>query len=173
MCLFIFGVGCSALNVQKPTAMITNMAVQNVDANSFTMNFSVDVTNPNKVELPLTTADYKIGLSGVKVADGTVKPGGSIAAGEKKSISLPVTLTYENLLSAEQAIVAGGGNVPYTLDGDLVFNSGLPLIGDVRVPVQSTGTLALKAIVSNPQAILQNAAAAKLAKELIGSFFGH
>ena len=169
--LCFFAVGCAGLNVQKPTAAVTGMVVKGVDAKGFTMNFNVDLKNPNAMALPLTAADYKLGLAGMNVLDGKAKPEGSIPAGGSKSIVLPVTMTYENLLAAEQGIVKSGGNVPYVLDGGLSLNTGTPMLGDIRVPLQYNGTLPLKEILNNPQAVMQNPAAQKLAKELLGSFF--
>jgi LEA14-like dessication related protein len=166
-----FGVGCSALNVQKPTAAVTGMAVQNVNASGFTMNFEVNVTNPNSMSLPLTAADYKLGLSGMNVLQGKAKPEGSIPAGGSKHLTLPVTLTYENLLAAEQAILKSGGSVPYELDAGLSFNSGTPLLGPLRVPLQYNGTLPLREVLNNPQAVMHNPAAQKLARQLIGGLF--
>ncbi len=167
----LFAVGCSALNVQRPTAAVTGMAVQDVTSTGFTMNFGVDVTNPNGFELPLTTADYKIGLGGANVAEGKATPTGSIPAGGTRSVTLPVTLTYQNLLAAEQAVVSSGGNVPYTLDGGLSFGTRSPF-GDVRVPIQNSGTLPMKQVLGNPQAVMESPAARKLAQDLVGSFFG-
>jgi len=165
------GVGCSALNVQKPTAAVTGMTVQDVNASGFTMNFGVELKNPNTMALPLTAAEYKLGLNGTNVLEGKAKPEGSVPAGGSKQVALPVTLTYENLLAAEQAIVKSGGNVPYALDGGLSLNSGMPMIGNLRVPLQYNGTLPLKEILNNPQAVMQNPAAQKLARELIGGLF--
>jgi hypothetical protein len=162
--LWMSCVGCSALNLQKPTATVTGMTVQNVTAAGFTMNFGVDLANPNSIELPLTTADYKIGKA---------KPAGSIPAKGTESVTLPVTLTYENLLTAEQAIAKTGGNVPYTLDGGLSFATKNPITGDLRVPVQYSGTLALKEILNNPQAVMQSPAAQKLVRDLATSFLNH
>lgn len=166
------GVGCSAMNVQTPTAAITGMSVQDVNASGFTMNFGVDLKNPNTMALPLTAADYKLGLSGVKVVEGKAKPEGSIPAGGSRHVTLPVTLTYENLLAAEKAIMKSGGNVPYSLDGGLSLNSGVPMLGNLRVPLEYQGTLPLGEILNNPRAIMQSPAAQKLAKQLIGGLFG-
>ena len=85
---------------------------------------------------------------------------------------MPISLTYENLISAEQAIVKNGGNVPYSLDSTLVFKTGVPLVGDVHVPLKYSGDLPLKSILSNPKAILQSPTAQKIARELIMHFFG-
>ncbi len=166
-------VGCSVLNVQKPTAAVTGMAVRDVNADGFTLNFGVDVKNPNAIELPLGDADYKVGLGGTNVVSGNPKFEGSLPANGSRGVTLPVSMTYENLLAAEQSIVKSGGNVPYSLDGGLSFNTGSPLLGTVRVPLQYSGTLPLKEILSNPQAIMHNPAAQKLARQLIGGFFTH
>lgn len=77
----MFGVGCSSLNVQKPTATVTGMAVQNVNAADFTMNFDVDVANPNSMALPLTAADYQLDLSGMKVVEGKTPKAPFLRAG--------------------------------------------------------------------------------------------
>lgn len=170
--LCFVGFGCSGMNLQKPTASVTGMSIKGVDANGFTLNFDVDIKNPNSVALPLTAADYKLGLGGVSVLEGKANPGGSIPAGGSTSVTLPVTLTYENLLAAEQAIVKSGGNVPYALDAGLSMSSGSSFMGSLRVPLQYSGTIPLKDMLNNPKIILQNPAALKLAKQLVGSLFG-
>ena len=163
--------GCSALNVQKPTVTVTQMAVSSVDVDGFTMNFDLRVDNPNSVALPIAGADYKLALAAVDVLSGQATPQGSIPAGGSLAVSLPVRLTYENLLAAEQEIVKSGGDVPYSLDGGLSFDSGVPVIGRLRAGLQNSGTLPLKEVLKNPQALLQNPAAQKLARALLGRLF--
>ncbi len=165
-------VGCSALNVQRPTAAVTGMTVQNVTAAGFTMNFGVNLTNPNAVALPLSGADYKLAVGGVGVADGRATPDEILPANGTAAVSVPVAVTFESLLAAERSIVGGGGNVPYALDGGLSFGTKNPLLGDVRVPIASTGTLPLRDVLNNPQAVAQSPAARQLAQALLGNLFG-
>jgi LEA14-like dessication related protein len=167
-----FATGCASLNVQKPTAAVTGMALQGVDANGFTLNFALDVHNPNSFTLPLGAADYQLGVGGVNVLDGKASPSGSVPAGASVAVSLPVTVAFENLLKAEQSIRDTGGNVPYDFAGGLSFNTGSPLLGTVRVPLRSSGTLPLKQILSDPEALLRNPAAKRLAASVLGHFFG-
>jgi LEA14-like dessication related protein len=167
--LVLVSLACSA--VKQPTATFKAMNVTDVTAQGFTMAFDLDVANPNAVALPIQAADYKIGLAGVNVLNGKANPSGTIPANGSIPVKLPVTLTYENLLAAEQAIIKGGGDVPYSLDGGLAVETGMPMLGKLRVPLQYSGTLKLKEILNNPQAIMQNPAAQKLAKQLIGGLF--
>src|SRR5687768_4651783 len=111
-----FAPGCSSLsNVQKPTASVTAMTLGEVDAQGFTMNFGVNVSNPNPVALPLAGTDYKLGIGGVGVLGGKTQSQGSIPAKGSRDVTVPVSVAFDNLLSAQQAIRDSGGDVPYDL----------------------------------------------------------
>src|SRR4051812_13636098 len=120
--LCLFAIGCASL--QRPSALVKGMNLGDVNAKGFTMNFDIDLKNPNSVAMPLTNADYKLGLGGINVLEGKAKPAGSIPAGGETSVTLPVMLTYENLFAAEEAIRKGGGDVPYNFDGGLQLSGG-------------------------------------------------
>ena len=165
--------GCSSLtSLQRPSASVAGMNLGNVDERGFTMNFDVNLSNPNSVALPLAAADYKLGLGGVQVLDGKAKPTGSVPANGTRVVTLPVSVTFDHLLSAEQAIRGSGGDVPYDLDAALSFDTGNPLFGSLRVPLRHSGTLPLKQVLSDPQALLRNPAARRLATEVLGGLFG-
>ena len=166
------GLGCSALNIQKPTAAVTGMAVQGVTAEGFTMNFDVSVNNPNSIALPLADADYKLGVSGTNLLGGKAKPEGSLPARGSLAIPLAVTVTFENLLLAENAIQKGAGTIPYDLAGGLTFDTGTPMLGRIRVPLSYSGTLQLKEILKDPKVLFGSPAAKKLASMVLGNFFG-
>ena len=146
------------------------MTVQGVDANGFTLNFAVDVTNPNGFALPVAAADYQLGVGGTGVLDGKAKPTGSIPANGTLGVTLPVTVGFDNLLKAEQAIRDSGGSVPYDLAGGLSFDTGSPLAPAVRVPLHYSGTLPLKRILSDPEGA-DKAPPPSLAAAVLGHFF--
>lgn len=172
--LVFVSLACSV--VKQPTASFKSMNVTDVTQQGFTMAFDLDVANPNPVALPISAADYKLGLGGVNVLDGKANPAGTIPANGSIPIKLPVTLTYENLLSAEKAIVSGGGKIPYAFNGSMKFDAGkdnplMAALGGVSVPLKYEGMLDVKSLVQNPQALMNNAAAKKLAQQLMTSFF--
>jgi len=165
--------GCTSLSgVQKPTASVTAMTLGEVDAHGFTMNFGVNVANPNATALPLAGTDYKLSIGGVGVLNGKTKGQGKIPAKGSRDVTVPVSVAFENLLSAEQAVRDSGGDVPYDLQGGLSFDTGNPLVGSLRVPLRYSGTLPLKRVLSDPEALLRSEAARKLAGEVLGRFFG-
>jgi LEA14-like dessication related protein len=155
------------MNMQKPIAAISGMSVGDVNASGFTLNFGVDVKNPNSKELPLKAANYQLSLAGTKILDGKAKPEGSIPANGSKQINVPVTMTYENLLTAKDAIIKRGGNLSYALEGGLSFDAG-GMFGSMNVPLKYSGDLPVKDLLKNPMALLRSPAALKLAKALMG-----
>jgi LEA14-like dessication related protein len=169
--MLVTGVGCGS--VQRPTASFRTMSVSDVSARGFVMNVDVDVANPNSVAIPLTNVDYGLSLAGVRVVDGgKVKPEARIPANGHSTITIPVPLTFENLLSAGDAIRKGSGDVTYGLDAGLNFDTGLPVIGVQRVPLQHEGTLKVKELLEkNWSIILTSPAAKELAQKVLGGFF--
>jgi hypothetical protein len=163
---------CSALNLQRPTATVNGMTVNGITGDGFTMNFDVQVANPNKISLPLTTADYKLSVSGTELLNGKADPAGSLPAEGSLAVPVSVTVTFENLLLVASAIESGRGDIPFDLAGGLTFDSGTPVLGKLRVPLSYSGTLHLQDIVKDPKVLLGSSAAKKLAGMLIGQFFG-
>jgi LEA14-like dessication related protein len=168
------GLGCAT--VKQPTASFKTMNVTGITPQGFTMAFDLDVRNPNPVALPLSDTDYKLQLGGVNVLEGKAKPEGTLPANGTLPITLPVTVTFENLLAAEKAISQGGGKIPYAFSGniDLAGAAGASsLLGkSASVPLEYKGTLDLKSLLSDPQVLLQSPAAKKLAQQLMSGWFG-
>ena len=164
--------GCTTL--KQPTATFKTMDVAAVTPSGFTMAFDLDVQNPNAVALPLSDADYELALGGVAVLDGKAKPQGTLPANGSLPITLPVTVTYENLLAAETAILKGGGKIPYAFTGEINLAGGGPktLLGQpTSVPLKYQGTLDVQSLLSDPQALLKSPAARKLAQRLMTGWF--
>ena len=120
VCLAILlacGGGCAT--VKRPTATFKTMNLTGITPTGFTLAFDLDVQNPNSVELPLSQADYKLALGGVDVVEGKAKPEGTLPPNGNLAVTLPVTVTYENLLAAESAIRKGGGKISYAFTGEI------------------------------------------------------
>ena len=179
--VLLFAVGCQQTTVDTPTAAIKSMNVGDVTPDGLTMNFNVAVSNPNKIDLPVSGADYKLGLGGVDVVTDTAQTTGAIPALGSKDVSMPVHVKFQDLLKAKNALAAGKGDVPYDLSGGVNFNPGgyVAMLGTraLRVPVQYTGTLHLRQILQdNIRAVSQSSAAqelmAQFATDGLGALMG-
>ena len=166
--LCCLSLACSGANLKKPTASFRQPGVRDVTAEGFTVDFNLDLHNPNAVALPLAKTDYKVALAGVEVFDDSAKPGGSVPANGSLPVKLPVRLSFDKLLKAEQAIRASGGNIPVEFDGAIDFSggnrqlAGLGLGDSLRLPVHYEGNLPVSELLRDPTVLLTSPAARKL-----------
>lgn len=173
--LCLVSLACSSTPVEKPTARFQSAAIRGATAQGFTVDFDVELSNPNSFTVPLAGADYALALGGVEVLSDEVKPKESIPARGTTSVMLPVTVSFQSLLAAEQAIRQSGGDVPFAFSGDLEFGGSdnpLPLLGSagrVRVPFNYRGTLPLRQVLSDPAVLLRSEAARRLAGRALES----
>jgi LEA14-like dessication related protein len=147
------------------------MSIADVTPKGFTMNVDTDVQNPNSVALPLSNVDYGLALGGVKVVDkAKARPAtATIPANGRGTVTIPVALTFENLLAAEESIRKAGGDVKYALDAGLNFDTGVPVVGNLRVPFSYEGNLNVKELLkTNWRTILNSPAAKELAQKVMG-----
>jgi len=160
--------GCSA--VSRPTASFNSVTIRDVNTKGFIMNVKIDVHNPNSVAIPLTNVDYSLALAGSKLIDrAKFNPGGDIPAKGTSTVTLPIPLTFENLLSVEESIRNADGNLKYGIEAALDFDTGLPVIGMQRVPFNYDGTLNVTELLKkNWSTILASPTAKELAKRVLG-----
>jgi LEA14-like dessication related protein len=171
LALLTLGGGCAS--VQKPTASFRSMDVTDVTPRGFTMSVDLDVHNPNAVALPLANADYSLSFAGASIVENAkVRPDARIPANGTGQVTIPIPVTFENLLSASKGIRQGGGKLSYGLDAGLNFDTGLPVIGVQRVPLRYEGTLDVRELLSrNWGTILTSPAAKELAQQVLGGMF--
>ena len=167
--LVLIAGGCST--AQRPTASFKSMSVSDVSAKGFVMNVDVDVANPNAFALPLTNTDYGLSLGGSKLVENAkIKPASSsIPANGTGTVTIPVPLSFENLLTVGDAIKKGGGSIKYGLDAGMNFDTGMPVVGVQRVPFSYEGTLDVKELLQkNWRTILTSPAAKELGQKVLG-----
>lgn len=166
----VFGTGCAGL-IQQPTATFKSANLRNPAADGVTVDFHIDVANPNPVSVPLSGAQYKLALGGTQVVDNKMDSKSDLPAKGTLPLIIPVTLSFENLLAAEQAIRGGGGDVPYSFSGTLDFTptGAAGLVGPIHVPLKFDGTLPLRQVIKDPTLLLKSPAARKLAEKVFGS----
>jgi LEA14-like dessication related protein len=170
--LCLLSLACSS--VQQPTASFKSANLGAATAEGFMVNFDVDVNNPNSFAVPLTDADYGLTLGGVKLVTDTIKPGGSLPASGSRSLTIPVRLSFEDLLKAEKSIRETGGDVPYLFEGGLGFSGGgLAALGiPTKIPLRYSGTLPIRKVLADPAVLLNSPAARKLAGKGLESLLG-
>jgi LEA14-like dessication related protein len=144
--LILFG-GCdtlqSALNMQKPKASLTGVKIENVSLESASLLFDVEIENPYPAALPLVNIDYDMTGNSSRLFSGKANLEGIIPAGSTKSISLPVKISYLDVVKAFKD-VSPGSKIPYRADVGLSVNA--PSLGVIRLPLNKNGEINVPAI---------------------------
>ncbi len=131
-----------ALNLKRPGVEVRGASLREVTAQSATLVFETRVTNPYAVDLPLTSFDYALASQGASVLSGDANVSGTVPAGGHKTLQLPVTVSYEQLLSVLEDL-RPGQVIPY--DASLGLSARAPGGTTVRVPFSRDGRLPVPA----------------------------
>jgi LEA14-like dessication related protein len=132
--------GCGM--VERPSARVSGVSLDSVDAESLTLRFAVDVTNPYPAPLPLADLDYSLASKGAKFLDGNAPVQGAVPAGGTKTVCLPARVTFRKLLTAVSG--AGPGQVvPY--EAAIGLSVDAPVVGALRLPLSKSGELPVPA----------------------------
>ncbi len=125
--------GCAA-----PSAKLDGVSFKDIDLQSMTIIFDIEITNPNSAPLPLADLDYELSSRGNSFFAGQAPLEGNVPARSSKTISLPARITYSQILTA-LADVKPGAVLPYK--ADLGLSIKVPVIGKLRLPIHKEGNL--------------------------------
>jgi LEA14-like dessication related protein len=136
--------GCSALSdmaVPKPDMALKGVQFGDIDLQTATLLFDVDIENPYGVALPLLNMDYALKSRQTPLFNGIADIQTTIPAGERKTVSLPVTLSYSDVVNAFKDLkdVRPGSTIPY--EAALSIGVKTPVLGILKIPLQRTGDL--------------------------------
>ena len=130
--------GCGMM--EKPSARITGMKLQNVSLTEATMLFDVNVANPYTVPLPMSNVDYALASQGQQFLTGKADVQGTVPAGADKTLGVPVRISFLKLINLVKG-ARPGATIPYQADMGLSVDT--PILGALRVPMSKEGTLAI------------------------------
>ena len=145
----LFASGCETLRdavdvMRKPEVRIAATEVQDLSFSGLTLLFDVEIENPNPIGIQLSGYDYELQIEGNPFVSGQVQEKVAITprdrARDRSIIPLPVELGFEEIVQTIGALAPGEGKeeAAYRLTAGFSFD--LPVLGRVRVPVQTEGT---------------------------------
>ncbi|MDD2318485.1 MAG: LEA type 2 family protein [Geobacteraceae bacterium] len=132
----LFLTACS-MAVQKPTVALKDVRFAGLNGDGISLNFLLDVTNPNTFDLPLQGYSYEVRLMTLPLARGESKDSLSFYGKTSTDMLIPVRVSYADILEIIKHN-PGLKEIPYQLHANL--NLGTPL-GAIAVPVTKGGTV--------------------------------
>jgi LEA14-like dessication related protein len=138
----LLAVGCESLRdavdvMRKPQVRIAATELEALSFSGLTLRFDVEIENPNPIGIGLSGFDYELQIEGNPFVSGEVAEKVTIAARDRSIVPLPVELGFEEI-GQTIAALEGKEEAAYRLSSGFTFD--LPVLGRVRVPVETEGT---------------------------------
>ena len=138
--------GCTPGNIrdtlenQKPQVSVAGQQITRLDFQQVGMAFDIQIDNPNPVALSLAGLDYDLKLAGHSFASGKQNKQMQLKAAGPSSFQLPLSMRFAEIYQGLKQL-KGKNEVPYELTTGLMID--VPLLGKLRYPVSTSGTLPL------------------------------
>lgn len=134
--------GCESLRdvvdvMQRPEVRIVSTELEALSFSGLTLRFDVEIRNPNPIGISLSGFDYELQIEGNPFLSGEVDDKVAIAARGRSVVPLPVELGFEEITKTYAAL-EGKEEAAYQLSSGFSFD--LPVLGRVRVPLQTNGS---------------------------------
>jgi LEA14-like dessication related protein len=123
--------------LDKPSAAVAGARIVDLNLDSATLEFDVDVSNPYSFALPVAQLDYGIRSGDQTLLTGETAGSTTIPAGGVQRLPLRAKLPFQQVLGILSGI-APGAVVPY--DADLGIRLNVPGGDSLRLPVSKSGS---------------------------------
>jgi LEA14-like dessication related protein len=162
--------GCEDYEI--PTVTFTDVDLVHVDAAGMTLDFEMEVYNPNPRAIPLERVTYTLRIGRESILDGGSQLPATLPAEGTLPVTVPVSLTWPSILSAEETIRRLGGDIPYTFEGELYFDVRQLRLGKpARIDLYYEGMLPVREVLRDPSLLLRSEAVRELAGIVLGQVF--
>jgi len=136
--------GCAIIDailgggVKEPVVKIDSVDFGKVSFESLELLFNIMIENPNQLGISLSSFDYELLLNEKSFVKGDQRDGMQIGANASSSVQIPVSLRFRDIIESVQS-VSRQDTSNYQFKSGFAFS--VPVIGDVRIPVQRSGMI--------------------------------
>lgn len=135
--------GCETLRdvadgMRKPQLRIASTELEALSFSGLTLVFNVEIRNPNPIGISLAGFDYELQIEDNPFVSGEVEETIAIAARGSSTVPLPVELSFEEVVESIGDL-KGKEEAAYQLASGFTFD--LPVLGKLRVPLETSGSL--------------------------------
>lgn len=128
---------CAALkkHVSKPSVAYQDYKLTNVSLQDASVNFYLQLNNPNPVAIPVKNISYAIRLHNRDLLQGKIQPNTRIPANGSTQITIPAKFNYQDVIGGVQALLKQHA-IQYDLKGDID-------LGLLKIPYHTSGEIPL------------------------------
>ncbi len=136
--------GCAGMmrEVPRPSAEVTDVSLRSLSVESVILRWTLRVTNPYTVSLPINEVGYRLDAGGRRFLQGTLHPETSVPAGGSTTVPLETEVPFDRLRETLESLKPGSV-VPYR--ASLALQVEAPVLGPIAVESRSDGELPVPA----------------------------
>lgn len=123
---------------ESPEVSYKNMSVEGISLDSIDLMFHFEIDNPNRVGVKLEEYVYSLAINDRDFLSGTHSKQVEVESRSKATVSLPLTLSYNDLYESVSSVVRSD-SFSYALDTEVGVD--IPVYGNTTVPVRVEGEL--------------------------------
>jgi LEA14-like dessication related protein len=150
--IILLATSCSDLHklfkqasIKNPDVKIIKTQVSALSFEQADLLFDIEVHNPNDIGISLSGFDYDLLLNNTPFLKGDQSRKIEIKADDKTMVQIPLSLDIKHLVDTYKRL-RDEDEIIYTLNSGFLFD--LPIIGDVRIPVSTSGKVPMVKIPS-------------------------
>lgn len=136
--------GCALIDailgqrVQKPVLTVESVEFGSISFESIELLFNIGVENPNRLGISLSSFDYELFVNDKQFLQGEQHEGMQIGANATTLIQIPTVLRFGDVIESMRSLTQQDTS-SYRFSAGFVFS--LPLLGEIRMPLQRSGVI--------------------------------
>lgn len=127
--------------IKPPALKISSLKVQKMGLSGADLELKLEIDNPNAFSLLASNFNYDFAVNNQSWVKGTSPEQIRIAEKEKSFMAIPISLDFFSMGQAALQLLSGNQAVEYAFRGNVDVNSSLPLLKEIRLPIEKTGQL--------------------------------
>jgi LEA14-like dessication related protein len=138
--LSVFLASCLSWILEKPSFVLREIIVSPRSLKETNLLLGLEVHNPNRLDLTLTSFEYIVSLNNEEVGNGRLEKELLIPSSSVTRMQAPVVAKFKDLGGSLKAIITGD-NLPYKIEGKADVKTAL---GSISFPFSKEGNINLK-----------------------------
>ena len=129
---------------REPEVRLSHVVVRSISLGGGTLDFAVDVHNPNSFDLRGTEVRVGFDVENSHLGDVDLKQDFAVQRGDTTRLTLPVSFQWAGVGTAVRAAL-GYGEIPYKMSGEISLQTpfgrrAVPFTREGRAPLTRTGS---------------------------------
>jgi len=126
---------------KAPSVSVKNLSVDKVNLTNAVVKLNLEVDNPNSFSVDLTKLNYDLAVNGQQWAKSSAINVARINENAKSTISIPIRLEFATMGMSLYKTLKSSAAMDYKFQGDMNLDTSLPLLNNVNMPINKSGSV--------------------------------